>query len=254
MDKKRESHSIFLERLCSAAERDLGMNKDDRGFRRALAKALGTRDSTIQRWFSGSYPEAEYLIKLYQKFGVTPNHLFSIDSGDEKTQSLDLHKIKFIVGAKTRNLPAEFLDAESFTIGPILKTHEAATHIHNLTESDIDSWGVTRNDMVLNRKNILAFALLEKVTGTSMYPVLKHGDLVVIDMNDKKLVDDAIYAIRTNSKDVICRQIKKSDNSLILIPWNLRDYKPELLDLSEHEDAIIGRVIFSVSYFAQPQT
>jgi transcriptional regulator with XRE-family HTH domain len=254
MDKQKNFHKLFLDRLCDAIEPKLQINRHDRGFKRELAKALGLRDSTVQRWFISSTPAADHLMKIYDKFNITPNQLFGIEEPKTSHSILDLHKINFIVGARSKNLPDELLDDKYYTISPILKSHEAAAHLNNLTESDIESWGITRNDLSLNRKTILAFVIFEKVDGTSMYPVLKHGDLVVIDPSDIEIIDDAIYAIRTTVGEVVCRQIKKSNNTLILIPWNLKDYKPELLDLNENPNAVIGRVIFSVSYFARENT
>jgi len=248
MDKKRESsHTFFLDRLSDAAERHIGVNKYERGFRRALAKALEARDSTIQRWFGGSYPEAEYLVKIHQKFGITPNQLFGIDDGSVKIQSLDMHKIKFIAGAKDKNLPECYLDPEQYSIGPILRDSRSACHPDCIDEADIDSWGINRKDLVLHRENVYGIIVPERI-GMSMWPVIKPGDMMVIDASDKSLIDGGIFALCIKNGEFTVRQIKKVENSLILIPWFLRQYQVEMINLNEYPNIVIGRVIFSLTY------
>ena len=247
MDKKRDSHSSFLDRLCEAAEHHVGVSMHDRGFKRALSRALDARDSTIQRWFGGSYPEAEYLVKIHEKFGITPNQLFGIEDTASKVEPLDLRKIKFIAAARDRNLPECYLDPDKYTVGPILKDSRSACYPDHIDEADIDSWGISRKDLVLQRENVYGVIVPERI-GMSMWPIIKPGDMMVIDASDKSLVDGGIFALCIKNGEFIVRQIKKVENNLILIPWFLRQYQVEMINLDEYPNVVIGRVIFSLTY------
>jgi phage repressor protein C with HTH and peptisase S24 domain len=247
MDKKRKSQISFLDRLCNAAEHYIGMSQHDRGFKRALSKALDARDSTIQRWFGGSYPDAEYLVKIHQKFGITPNQLFGIEDAPSKVESLDLRKVKFIAGARDKNLPECYLDPKQYNVGPILRDSRSACHPDRIDEADIDSWGITRKDLVLHRENVYGVIVPERI-GMSMWPIIKPGDLMVIDASDKSLIDGGIFALNIKNGEFTVRQIKKVADSLILIPWFLRQYQVEMINLNEYPNVVIGRIIFSVTY------
>ena len=247
MDKKKDSQISFLDRLCDAAEHHVGMSKYDRGFRRALSKALDARDSTIQRWFGGSYPEAEYLIKIHQTFGITPNELLGIEGTPSKFEPLDLRKIKFIAAARDKNLPECYLDPKQYSIGPILRDSRSACYPDHIDEADIDSWGISRKDLVLQRENVYGVIVPERI-GMSMWPIIKPGDMMVIDASDKSLIDNGIFALCIKSGEFIVRQVKKVENNLILIPWFLRQYQVEMINLDEYPNVVIGRVIFSLTY------
>jgi hypothetical protein len=247
MDTKKLSHKAFLQRLTEVAERKLNINRYDRGFKRSIAKALGARDSTIQRWFDNSYPEAEYFIKFFNVFGITANELLGIESDAQPTLPLDLHKIRFIAAANTTDLPKQFLDPTKYSVGPILRDSKSVCFPDSIDEQDIESWGITRKDLVLQRESIYAVIVPERI-GMSMWPIIKPGDLMVIDHGDKELIDGGIFALRLNGNRFTVRQIKKANNSIILIPWFLRQYQVEMINLDEHPNSVIGRVIFSVTY------
>ena len=250
MDKQKESHRTFLDRLCDAVEPKLQMNRYDRGFKRELAKALGVRDSTVQRWFLTSRPAADHLVRLYEKFNVSPNTLLGVGTAPTGAiKPLDLHKIQFILGLKNKNLPEEFLDPEKYAISPILRESRSACHPETVNEEDIESWGIGRKDLFQGRRSVY-WVLVSDHIGMSMWPVIKPGDIMIIDPNDKEIVDGAIFALRLNPENGKCtvRQVKRVNNNLILIPWFLREYQVEMINLDETPDRIVGRVICSLTY------
>jgi phage repressor protein C with HTH and peptisase S24 domain len=249
MDKKKESHHAFLTRLCDAVEPKLEMNRYDRGFKRELAKALGLRDSTIQRWFLTSTPSADHLVKLYEKFNISPNTLLGVGTATDTVKPLDLHKIQFILGSRNKNLPEEFLDPEKYSISPILRESRSACHPEAVNQEDIESLGICRKDLVQGRRSVYC-VLLSNHIGMSMWPVIKPGDIMIIDPNDKEIVEGAIFALRLGLENGKCtiRQGKKVNNNLILIPWFLREYQVEMINLDETPDCIVGRVVCSLTY------
>jgi len=249
MDKQKELHRTFLDRLCNAVEPVLRMNRNDRGFKRELARALGMKNpSTVQRWFESSIPATEHLLGLHKKFNISPNTLLGIESGAEHNKPLDLHKIEFIMAAdSTTNLPKQFLDPAKYCIGPILRDSESVCFPNNIDNEDIESWGITRKDIVLQRDNIFGVRVPERI-GMSMWPIIKPGDLMVIDHSDKELRDGAIFALCLKGNKFSVRQIKKIKDNLILIPWFLKQYPVEMINLNDHPRCVIGRVIISVTY------
>jgi len=247
MDTKKLSHKQFIERLTHIAERKLDISRYDRGFKRSIAKALSARDSTVQRWFDKSYPEAEYLIKMYNVFGVTADDLLGIESTNTQVKPLDLHKIQFIAAARDKNLPECYLNPELYSVGPILRDTRSACHPEDIDEADIDSWGISRKDLVLHRDNVYAVLVPERI-GMSMWPIIKPGDVIIIDSSDHELVDGGIFAFCFNGDHFTVRQVKRTQDNVILIPWFLRQYPVEMINLKEHPKCIIGRVIFSLTY------
>jgi hypothetical protein len=73
---------------------------------------------------------------------------------------------------------------------------------------------------------------------------------MIIDPNDKEIVEGAIFALRLGLENGKCtiRQVKKVNNNLILIPWFLREYQVEMINLDETPDCIVGRVVCSLTY------
>jgi phage repressor protein C with HTH and peptisase S24 domain len=249
MDKQKEFHRFFLDRLCSAVEPKLGMSRHDRGFKKELARALGMKNSTtVQRWFESSTPAADHMVKLHKKFNISPNTLLGIESEMADTvKPLDLHRIKFILASKHKSLPQEFLDPEKYAIGPIVRDSRSASHPEAIDEQDIDSWGIGRKDLVQYRNSVY-LVLVPESLGMSMWPIIKPGDIIVIDPTDKEIVDGAIFALRLDNGLCTVRQIKKAGNHLILIPWFLREYQVEMIDLNQTPNRVVGKVICSLTY------
>lgn len=244
------SHDAFLDRLNSAAERFLGIDRYDRGFKVALAKALGTTGSTVQRWYSGSFPEASQLVKIYEKLGIRPDYLLGIESKASQ-QLIDSRNITSIVGFKSEALQNEFRESSGFVIGPILKDSKSVCNPQSIVQTDIESWAITKDDMVLHRKNIIGLIVPERL-GMSMYPIIKPGDIVLIDCSDREVIDGGIYALKHDHEGCIIRQLNKAGKSLILIPWYLKEFRVEIIDLQKTPDPIIGKIIASFTYFNFP--
>ena len=74
------TRKIFWDRFIKTAEDRLGISRYDHGFMRAIKVALDLpADSTPQRWFQGSLPRLPYLLRMYERWGVTPNYLLGIE-------------------------------------------------------------------------------------------------------------------------------------------------------------------------------
>jgi SOS-response transcriptional repressor LexA len=236
MDKKGESHhDFFLDRLCDAVERHVGVNKHDHGFKIALAKALNARASTVQRWFKDSYPESKYLIKIFETFGATPNFLLGIESKSkpERFPVPILELVDFVQIEKP-------MKKEDFLTVPLVAGSIAAGRTI-IVDENIEDWVVIHKNIKPKTKNLVAIRI-DKKEGMSMYPILKPNDIVIIDRDDMTITPHGIFAIRIDDGCTI-KRLQKSDETLLLIPEN-KEYKTQIIDLKAHPHPIIGRVIW----------
>lgn len=85
---------------------------------------------------------------------------------------------------------------------------------------------------------------LISVIGDSMEPTLSEGDVVLLDMTTKGVMDGSIYALQLNGGLLVKRIQRKLDGSIVVKPDNPR-YDTEIIS----EDSadllkIIGRVVW----------
>jgi SOS-response transcriptional repressor LexA len=71
--------------------------------------------------------------------------------------------------------------------------------------------------------------------------MLKSGDIVVIDRDDRRMVANRIYAVFYED-GLTAKYVEKEKNLLILRPINPTS-KVQVVHLNEHPDPIVGRVI-----------
>lgn len=236
MDKKGESsHAFFLDRLSEAAERHIGVNKHDRGFKMALAKTLSTRASTIQRWFKDSYPEAKYLVKIFETFGATPNFLLGIES-KSKPERFPVPILELANFVQIKNP----IRREDFITVPLVDGSIAAGRAI-IVDENIEDWIIIHKSISPKIKNLAAIRV-DKEEGMSMYPILKPNDIVIIDRDDITINPRSIYAIRIDDGCTI-KRVQQSGEALLLIPEN-NEYKTQIIDLNAHPRPMVGRVIW----------
>jgi len=81
MKKPNPTREIFESRFLAAAEKQVSMSRYSRGFLSEVARSLKVRKvSVVQRWVDGSgMPGAGHLVKIYECWGISPNHLLGIE-------------------------------------------------------------------------------------------------------------------------------------------------------------------------------
>lgn len=85
---------------------------------------------------------------------------------------------------------------------------------------------------------------LVMVTGDSMEPDLRHGDMVLLDTRAQKVRDDAMYCISIDGM-VFVKQVQWTPDGLIVQSKN-PDYQPIRLDKRASEALIVtGRVVWT---------
>lgn len=81
MTSPKEIKETFRSRFLAAAERQTRMSRYSRGFVTEVARSLDLRKpSVVQRWIDGTgMPRAPHLVKIYEAWGISPNHLLGIE-------------------------------------------------------------------------------------------------------------------------------------------------------------------------------
>ena len=87
----------FHTRFIQVAQERLGMNRDDWGFMTEVTKNLQMKQvSVVQRWLDdGCMPRLPYLLKIYDRWGITPNEMLGIETKPKPDMELRLKLFYF---------------------------------------------------------------------------------------------------------------------------------------------------------------
>lgn len=112
------------------------------------------------------------------------------------------------------------------------------------TDGNIQGVYAFRADWILHKGNTEKMVLMN-VTGDSMSPEIKHGDVVLIDQGKTKLYGYGFYAVALG-EEVYVKQVKSTLNDLVLHSTNphYEDIVVNRHDKSAERLRIIGRVVW----------
>ncbi|MDH5525570.1 MAG: hypothetical protein OEY01_16505 [Desulfobulbaceae bacterium] len=117
--------------------------------------------------------------------------------------------------------------------GSVIHSEQVVDYLSFKTEWVRNSLGVSVRDLALI-----------SVIGDSMEPTLSEGDVVLIDMTTRSVLDGSIYVLQLNGGLLVKRIQRKLDGSIVVKSDNNR-YDPEIV--SEDKDdqlKIVGRVVW----------
>lgn len=178
-----------------------------------LSEKTGISKSAISRYLSGGYiAKQRNLLKLSRALHVDPKFLFS-DAVEELDANLKVYRIP-IVGKVVAGTP---IDAIENITDYIRVTNPAAAD---------GSY----------------YAL--HVTGASMEPEMREGDLVIVHKQDYFDSGD-ICIVLVNGNEVTVKKVVKSDQGLTLIGFNATVYPPHFYNARQVEELpvrVIGKV------------
>lgn len=178
-----------------------------------LSEKTGISKSTISRYLSGGYiAKQRNLLKLSRALHVNPKFLFS-DAVEELDANLKVYRIP-IVGKVVAGTP---IDAIENITDYIRVTNPAAAD---------GSY----------------YAL--HVTGASMEPEMKEGDLVIVHKQDYFDSGD-ICIVLVNGNEATVKKVIKSDQGITLIGFNATVYPPHFYNVRQVEELpvrVIGKV------------
>lgn len=178
-----------------------------------LSEKTGISKSTISRYLSGGYiAKQRNLLKLSLALHVEPKFLFP-DAAQELDENLKVYRIP-VVGKVVAGTP---IDAIENITDYIRVTNPAATD---------GSY----------------YAL--HVTGASMEPEMREGDLVIVHKQDYFDSGD-ICIVLVNGNEATVKKVIKSDQGITLIGFNATVYPPHFYNARQVEELpvrVIGKV------------
>lgn len=196
----------FGDKLRQAMEK-AGMNATE------LSEKTGISKSAISRYLSGGYiAKQRNLLKLSRALHVDPKFLFS-EAVEELDANLKVYRIP-IVGKVVAGTP---IDAIENITDYIRVTNPAAAD---------GSY----------------YAL--HVTGASMEPEMREGDLVIVHKQDYFDSGD-ICIVLVNGNEATVKKVIKSDQGITLIGFNATVYPPHFYNARQVEELpvrVIGKV------------
>lgn len=146
----------------------------------------------------------------------------------------------------TRPPKATRLDLDAFVTVPRYDVSACAGHGAVIHSEHIVDYLAFKADWVRNALGVSAKDLaLISVKGDSMEPTLSNGDLILLDMHQGKIEDNAIYALQHNSTLVVKRVQRKLDGSVVVKSDNPR-YEAEALGADAAALLkVVGRVVWA---------
>ena len=205
-----------------------------------LQRATGVPQPTIHRILTGESRDPRYqtLEPLADFFKVTPAALrdsyFSVDEVEEEYERNR---------ALRRSLEAEDSDPSLTHIPKVKLRLSAGTRSFDMEKDEYDGANTTVPTGWLDRNKLQRSHLIAiRVQGESMEPTLFPDDLVIVNVEDRQIVDGAVYAINYEGEMVVKRLERDAGE------WWLKSDNPDQRKYSRkvfRDDVsfIIGRVI-----------
>jgi phage repressor protein C with HTH and peptisase S24 domain len=207
-----------------------------------LARATGVSPSAFRKWLRGeAEPSRERLVGLAQAAGVPVGWLANGDGPEPRIQGAP-------TAARVRGtaIPLDDrMERENFVILP--KRPEAAAAGSEVQNPPHTSEFVAfRRDWVRSVLRIEPDQLLvETAVGESMEPGIQNGDLLLVDITDKRFHSYGVYVVEVSGERLVKRVQPKLDGSLSLISDNpayeVESVPPERAKTIQ----VIGRVLWT---------
>lgn len=180
-----------------------------------LAEITGISKSSISTYMNGEYePKQKNIYKIAKALRVNEAWLLGYDAPmDAAYSAIPSNKVP-ILGSVAAGIPIECIqDIKGYI--------------------EIPDWLLKRGTY---------FAL--QIKGRSMEPNIMNGDIVII-RQQKMVENDEIAVVVVDGEDATVKQVKRSDNGIMLVPFN-REYEPKFYTAADVESrpiSIIGKVV-----------
>ena len=179
--------------------------------------------------------------KLSEKTGIDQGFLSRLSTGKATEVGLGtLDKMIDVLGIERffTNIPSSYVHI------PLVDA-VAGAGLSNETDGNVRETHAFREDY-LQAHGISKKAILMIVRGTSMEPLIKDGDMIMVDRADTEPKDGLIYCLAFDDNLVVKRLEK------ILDGWSLRSENPYYTDIKIQGDEVSNMKIFGrVRWFAR---
>ena len=227
MYSKEEITINFRKRLEEKVREKFNIPPPKR-FHSPIYEALQISQERVSSWFKGVLPEADQIVNLSLWLEVSVAYLLGIE---ENIRS-ERHAPAITVGA------VDFVDVkepgvnyEDFFKVPLVSGTIAATIGSGvIVDEHVEDWAIIHRKVVGKKKSLIAIRI-DKDDGMSMYPILKPGDIVIIDREDKVEINPkAIYAVRSDNSCTV-KRLQRAGRYLLLLSENRGSgYEPKAID------------------------
>lgn len=218
--------------LNSRAAKNLKLIRQKAGWSAEdLAKKLSLPAVSLKCYEKGMWTLPLDLIqKLAKCLNVPPESFLE----EDPTRSSQPPELKVFKSASAAGAPK--IRDEDYVSIPLTDSAIAAGQ-PIIQENNIEDYVLLHIRAARKRGNLVA----SRVDGESMEPTLHSGDIVVIDRDDKKLVNGKMFAVFYED-GLTAKYIERRKDLLILRPLN-PSAQVEIIDLNECPDPIVGRII-----------
>jgi phage repressor protein C with HTH and peptisase S24 domain len=205
----------------------------------ALARASGVPQPTINRILKGTGkkgPETNTIAALAQACNVTAQWLIDGTGPMERTQP---------AASEGEYLEVALSDESSEFVGVRMMSryiHAGVDGFGGDIEYDDSNMLSVRREWVADKGLEASKLIAIRVTGDSMYPTLKKGNVVIVNTADKdprSLVDGQLYAVNHNGRPCVKRLERIAGGWRLASDNPLPEYRSRPVDESTE---IIGRV------------
>ncbi len=229
-------------------KRLLKLLKENRIRNSELANYLKVSKSAVSKWLSGqAVPRPDTLRQMAKLFKVSVGYL--INNEEFKLKEKDNDEIKSNVFPSIVYTEEEPEKINGLVWLPLYETKISATPgIQDIIREDIIGWHSAPESLVGSIDDPLLRPFSMKVTGNSMYPVIRSGDYLTIKPSPFILPEEnQIYAVKinddlSNTYGIIVKRIQIDTKRKVYL---LRSDNPEfpVFIADENNATIVGRVI-----------
>ena len=245
-------YHYFMKTFLDSVIATLRKAADDAGSIRKLAERCGVNAVTLSRWLSGDRnPTVVEVSKIFDTLGVS----FYCDAQQEQSKNVCFVDARIAPAGEDLPPPPD----EDYLAVPLVEEVGAGPGI--IPQNELISWFlVWRHQRAIQHKRDLIAVMLGKHS-TSMVPTLKPQDIVLVDRQDKDvmnfkgrimLVLDPFDGSGKIKRVAAENQPKKRDYRITYYSDNAAENPPEVYSLMEDFDgdwnkSIVGRVVWAWS-------
>lgn len=183
-----------------------GIMKEKRLKQKDIAEHAGVSPAAVSGWMSGKVatPDPDILKRLAKNLEVSP---FWLLYGDERRVS---------EGANKGVIPVGTFELDGETV--------------RFSEVRAPEFCVAANALRDCKSFVMA--------GSHLEPVIKDGDIVIVDMDDKNIKNNAVYAFFTNNQFIVAA-LSRSISGLVYASF----FNPHQTEQINGKITVIGRVV-----------
>ncbi len=207
------------------------------------AQQLGMTAQQLSNYENGRIPDPPFLVRIAEVAGVSVDWLLT-GKGVGPRAGQDIAHPSTVIFARSLPTASDTLDQAQYLAIPVLTEKAASGSPRARKSKDIKGWVWIRRAELRGRERHRLVGV--PMVGDSMEPIVRAGSTLVLDLDDKKLVKRGVYAVVTPRGEWTVKHLSQSGHLLLLYPANAgtADPDPPAIDLSEHPDPVVGRVIW----------